>query len=437
MRIALLLILFIVIIKVFWKDRGAFSGKFILMFALVWFLEFFLVAVDASNVGGVRLEIFSLVLASVLSFIIAFKNTKKNDADAENSQLQVDNRIDALFSIKLVNIGYIALLGYVVMNLRYVLPILLAAGNMGGGLRVDSLTGNLYPPFFYLINVYVLAPAYNMSLPLMAYLFISGKHKFSFLLTLLFCILYPSLFGGRMSFFIMGFIILICYLWFISGKLNLIRQGFNKYVSIMAAGIVALFVVMSIAKSGDVSNFKQSFEDIKEDLVTQPLKYFLCPAKAFEYAIDYDYPQRMGGYMHGRATLAAVDYFINPIINVLNGTHDPNANSIIGHVIQDEYISFSTEVESWNALYTAFLHFYLDFGWIGCILVSFFFGIIASKACSSVVRTGSLPLFILSFFILSKSIMSVMSYYPVAGDVVPFLIYLVIWRTIEKRTQTV
>lgn len=433
MRIVLLIILLFVIFSILWKSRGSFSGKFILLFAGVWFLDLFLVAVDATQVGGVRFAVFGLVLASVLTFIIAFRLMPKQEVDAEYSHFCIDKRIDALFNFKIINLAYIILLGYVVMNLMFVLPILLAAGNMGVGLRVDSLTGNLYPPLFYLVNVYVLAPVYNITLPLMAYLFISGKHKFSFVITLLYCILYPSLFGGRMSFFIMGFIILLCYLWVISCKENYIRKGFNKFVTIMASGIVVLFTIMSIAKSGDITNVEQSFQDLKDDLLTQPMKYFSCPVKAFEYAIDHDYPKRIGGYMHGRATLAALDYYINPISNSLSGLSNPNANSVIGHVIQDEWISFSAEVNSWNALYTALLHFYLDFGWFGCILFSFIFGLIASKSCNSVIRSGSVPLLVLSFFVMSKCIMSVMSYYPVDGDVVPFMIYLFIWRFLEKR----
>ncbi|MBM6884028.1 O-antigen polymerase [Bacteroides caecigallinarum] len=434
MRLILIVILFIIVVTSLWKNRESFSGKFILIFSGVWFLDMFLVALDASQVGGVKFSILLLVIVSVLAFIMAFMLFRHTRHNVEISHLYIDKRVDALFNIKIVNIVYIALLGYIVMNIIFVLPILLSAGNMGGGLRVDSLTGNLYPPLFYLLNVYVLGPVYNITLPLMAYLFISGKHKSSFIITLLYCVLYPSLFGGRMSFFIIGLIILLCYLWLTSCKSNYIRKRFKWYVTIMISGIIVLFTIMSIAKSGDITNVEQSFYDLKEDLIKQPIKYFSCPVKALEYAIYNDYPQRMGGYMHGRATLAAFDYYINPIFNILNGTHNPNANSVIGHVIQNEFISFSTEVGYWNALYTALLHFYLDFGWIGCILISFIFGIIASKSCNFVMRTGSLPLFVLSFYILSKSIMSVMSYYPVDGDVLPFLIYIIIWRTKEKRT---
>ena len=432
MRIVLLIILLFVIFSILWKSRGSFSGKFILMFAGVWFLDLFLVAVDASQVGGVRFAVFGLVLASVLAFIIAFRLVRKQEVDAEYSHSCIDKRIDALFSFKIINLAYIILLGYIVMNLMFALPILLAAGNLGGGLRVDALTGNLYSPLFYLVNVYVLAPVYNITLPLMAYLFINGKHKFSFVITLLYCILYPSLFGSRMSFIVMGFIIILCYLWVKNCKGNYIRKGFNKFVTIMVSGIVALFTIMSILKSGDITNAEQSFQDLKDDLITQPVEYFSCPVKAFEYAFDHNYHQRMGGYMHGRATLAALDYYVNPILNSLSGLRNPNANSVIGHIIQDEWISFSLEVDSWNALYTALLHFYLDFGWIGCLLFSFLFGLIASKTCNSLERSGSVPVFVFSFFVMIKCIMSVISFFPVGGDVLPFIVYVVVWRTLEK-----
>lgn len=413
--------------------RHEFTDRFILLFCALWFLDLLMLLFDVPLVGGIKPSIMALVVASLLSFVCGFLTLRVPQSITVNTQEIIDRKVESLFSSNLVKLFYLLLLGYVIFQFIKVLPILILNGNMGDGLRVDALTGQLYSAWFYKINTYVLAPVYNLTIPLCAYLFITGKKQFCFVITLLYCLIYPSLFGGRTSFFVLALVMLLCYMWCTRNDSKYLRKNFNKFALIMGGSVVFLFVFMTIAKMGDVSNFQGSFNELKEKFITQPVQYFSCPVKAFEYGVTNDIQNQMGGYLYGRATFASLDFYINPIINSLNGVHDPNANSTIGYVLQNEWIFLSQAVPDWNALYTALMHFYLDFGWFGCLMFSFFFGLIAKRVCRSVMTTASLPIYLLSFFILSKCIMSIMSYYPVDGDIVPMFIYIIIWKNYEKR----
>ena len=236
-----------------------------------------------------------------------------------------------------------------------------------------------------------------------------------------------------MAFFVFGFTVFLCYLWLKNSTHKLVRQDIKRIAAVLAVVVVSLFSIMTIAKSGDVTNAESSFKELREDMVNQPLRYFVCPQKAFEYAIEHDYPSKLGGYMYGRATFACIDFYVNPVMNKMEGSHNPNANSKIGYLIQDEWISLSPNVPNWNALYTALLHFYLDFGVIGCLVFSLLFGILTRWAINKLLKKASLPFFILSFFFMTKCIMSFFSYQPVGGDVLPFLLYCMLWNLFEKN----
>lgn len=435
---AITLIFIMCVVSLFlWKRRGNFSGKFIFLFATMWLVDVVLMSFDVYHVNGIRSTTMSLIIFSILLYILGYSLMKgygENKVKRAALLSSFDKRIESFSRNKALQLIYTIAIIIILTQFFKVLPLLLAEGHMGGGLRVEALTGQLYSPLFYTFNNYIFSPLYRISLPLAGYFLITKKNLFTTFLTFIYCLLYPSLFGGRLSFFIFGFSVALCYLWCKSFNVIIIRKDIKSIITALSIAIVLLFTGMTIAKSGDVSDVKGSFEELKEDMVLQPLRYFVCPLKAFDYAIEHHYPSKLGGYMNGRATFASIDYYVNPVLNRMSGTHDPNANSIIGHLIQEEWISLSSDVPSWNALYTALLHFYVDFGVVGCLFFSFLFGILTRWAINKMTLKVSLPYFFLAFFFMTMSFMSCFSYYPVGGDVMPFLLYIFIWIKLEKSS---
>lgn len=429
-----LIILFIIIIYFLWHTRKFFYGRYILLFSSIWFATMILMAFDVCQVNGILSSTMAIILSSTIFYIVGYCLFKKNRSDNTYSFLAgLDHRVNRLFSSRIVILFYLVMIIILFYQFVQILPLLLIEGNMGGGLRVDALLGNLYSPLFYTFNVYVFAPLYNITLPISGYLIITNKRVLAQILTAIYCILYPSLFGGRIAFFVFGLAVLICYFLCKNNVFNYVRKDMKRLAYMLILFVMVLFSIMSIAKSGDVTNMKGSLEELSDDMLRQPLRYFVCPQKAFDYAIHNNYTSRMGGDMYGRATFASIDYYVNPIINNMEGGHNPNANSIIGHIIQEEQISLSNNVPTWNALYTALLHFYLDFGVVGCLLFSFLFGFLTRWTIIQFLEKGSLAFFALSFFFIKNSILSILSFQPVGGDVIPFMLYISLWIIYDKN----
>ena len=429
-----LIILFLVIIFFLWHTRKFFYGRYILLFSSMWFASMILMAFDVCQVNGILSSTMTIIVSSTILYIGGYCLFRKKRFDNGYSYLvELDRRINRIFRSKFVILFYCAMIVILFYQFVQILPLLLIEGNMGGGLRVDALLGNLYSPLFYTFNSYLFAPLYNITLPLSGYLIVTNKKWLAQLLTAIYCILYPSLFGGRIAFFVFGLAVLVCYLLCKNSVYNYVRKDIKRLSYLLILFVVVLFSIMSIAKSGDVTNMKDSMEELSDDMLRQPLCYFVCPQKAFDYAIQNNYSSRMGGEMYGRATFASIDYYVNPIINNLEGSHNPNANSIIGHIIQEEPISLSNDVPTWNALYTALFHFYLDFGVIGCLIFSFMFGVLTRLTIILFLEKGSLALFALSFFFIKNSMLSILSYQPVGGEVVPFLVYILLWVIYDKK----
>ena len=431
-----LIILLLIVVLVLWHSHSDFYGKYIFLFGTVWLVDVVLMSLDVCKVNGIKSNTMSIIVSSTLLYILGFcslKGKKVSSGNRETLLLMLDKKIEIFARSWLLKLFYMGALIAVLTQFIKVIPLLMMEGQLGGGLRVEALTGLLYSPMFYTFNWYLFSPLYRITLPLTAYLLVTKKDVTTTQLTFLYCLFYPSLFGGRMSFFILGFSVVLCFLWCKSMQVNSVRKDIKRIFVILAVGIVLLFTGMTIAKSGDVSDAKGSFEELKEDIVRQPLRYFVCPLKAFDYAIEQDYPLKLGGYMNGRATFACVDYYVNPVVNKMTGNHNPNSNSKIGYLIQEEWISLSNNVPNWNALYTALLHFYLDFGVIGCFMFSLLFGLITRITINWATQWVSLPLFVLAFFAMTMSFMSFFSYQPVGGDVLPFLFYILVWNLLTKK----
>ena len=160
-----LIILFIIIIYFLWHTRKFFYGRYILLFSSIWFATMILMAFDVCQVNGILSSTMAIILSSTIFYIVGYCLFKKNRSDNTYSFLAgLDHRVNRLFSSRIVILFYLVMIIILFYQFVQILPLLLIEGNMGGGLRVDALLGNLYSPLFYTFNVYVFAPLYNITL---------------------------------------------------------------------------------------------------------------------------------------------------------------------------------------------------------------------------------------------------------------------------------
>ena len=121
------------------------------------------------------------------------------------------------------------------------------------------------------------------------------------------------------------------------------------------------------------------------------ITYFVAPFRCFDYAIDHNYFEALGGPTFGRSTFGFFDGFIGFVLNHL-GIHYTTANSIIYTHLQDKWIWVGIDM---NFAYTAMFNFYMDFGFFGVLFLPAIFGAVIKKLCNSFLRNGNPALFLL------------------------------------------
>ncbi len=128
--------------------------------------------------------------------------------------------------------------------------------------------------------------------------------------------------------------------------------------------------------------------------------YVLGPFRALDYAVNQPF---MFQLQFGRLTFAAIDEVIGLPMRIL-GFDYPIMNRELGAIIQDDQIFIGTS--EFNALYTAVLRFYYDFGVPGVLGFSFLLGAVVRSSVqwfqtSPTPATLSVMLFLFGVAILS------------------------------------
>ena len=134
----------------------------------------------------------------------------------------------------------------------------------------------------------------------------------------------------------------------------------------------------------------------------------------------------MGGYSYGVCTFCSVDRFLQPFLKVINPQRLPASNKFIGFK-QDNMISISSERNSYNALYTAVLFFYLDFGLLGVIFLPFFFGMVFRYLIKLVYLKNNAAILSLASWIYVKFMTSNLDLYFISYLDILTVIALLIW----------
>lgn len=415
--------------------KGVFPRYYLFLFTGLWFIDMLLAVIDIIDVGGISEGIYVVITAGVICYIVGFLLSNKGKVlyQSEQTYIILDNKIGSFIKSPITFIVYLGALLLTIYEIIIVLPQLILAGNLSGGLRVEAMTGQLYSPLFYLAKDFLLSPLYSIAITVLPYVIIRGQYFWRSLPCCLYVIAFPMLTGGRMGYAIIVLMFVAVYFWFLSSK-QLIRKNIKRVAIISSVSALFLFSFMTVIKRGDVLDIKGSLIDQQEEnsFLKETSAYFVGPLKAFEYAIDHGYQERLGGMQYGRATLAALDQYVNPIVNKMNGRKDPNENTRVGKIIQEEIIYLGPGITSWNALYTASLHFYLDFGYLGCLFFPLLFGYWTGSLTKRVVRSKKVSTFFLLFFVVRMSLSSMLSFYPVEGDVIPFFIIIFVIYIFES-----
>jgi len=250
---------------------------------------------------------------------------------------------------------------------------------------LQGALGNLKLDFFelvfnnnsalYLLYQVLAFPIFHLSSALVSYNVIKGRDwKYTtlmFIYILLFCFL-----GGKRGYFAIFFeyIIIVAIFAVLISKNR--KKGELKSLVKKVGGMLTVILVGAAymtALSGGVEYDKDRIKESNGKNIDNMIIYNVGAYRAFEYALNNDYLGKAGGYQYGRASFGGfLDYYGSSVLSTI-GLPIRRVSDSTMKLLQDNEISIGKD-RNFNYIYTSFMYFYFDFGILGILFISFFFG---------------------------------------------------------------
>lgn len=373
--ITVILFLLYTIISCLSKNKPKEQAYIIGAFNLFWGIALVLSLCSFSGKYAISTETYLLITIGILSFNWGFKYKNRTSFQFD-ALIQSANRLISNNAFNFI----VLLLNVYILSL-FVIYIDTLSISSAADLRTDFFDEkyNLYGPLFLVLNTWVLKPFSILLLPLLP-VSILLKRKKQIAIYLIFLLVYNSLGGGRFGYtqiFWSLYLVLIC----IFQKIK-IRFSFRNIAIVVVVvifyGLIA-FTTASRMAGFDINNIKLADNEVIKETNSQLSAYVSGPIAAFSYAIDNDYVKKMGGYQYGKLTFGAFDQVLDITLRKIGIGYERSIPKL-STIKQDSRIIISDELTSWNALYTSNLFYYLDFGFIGIIVIPFLFAQLFSKS---------------------------------------------------------
>ena len=396
------------------KRNNSIRKNVLLVFSSFWLLATILAYLNFTGNYVVNPDAYALVAINVISFCIGiyslnWKMPKSLSVNTDSWEVLIA-KIDGLFSTKKFKYFVVTLTVYVLyLFVNYLDALMLSSA---AELRTDffSEDNNIYGSSFLFINSWILKPSLYFLLVLLPFAFIRKK-RFLFLLILLFLLIYNSLGGGRF-----GYVQIFWSLFFVFViVLNKIVIRINlKTILVSIFAVSCLYAIIAGATFMRMSSSPLEDNSLRgEEVITetneQISSYISGPIAALGYSLDKDYCAKMGGYTHGKLTFASIDYFLQIVLSKV-GLGSDRLLPKFADIKQNDKIIINAKNDRWNALYTAILFFYLDFGWFGVFFLPMFLGFLVSVSFRELIMKKSLVALVLANYCFLQVMHSVFDF---------------------------
>lgn len=381
------------------------SKRILTLFIVLWFSVLIITQFGIYGLPVPKTYTVVLLLISVFSFIMGFCSYRCNYG-------RVALGVDCMRQVSRIMNNRI----FIVIIIAVVLYLFSLAGIYFEQIQVMSLSeirtsyysgsDSIYGRFFGLINHYLLIPFTGILAALFGYGVIF-RRDWKLLVIFVLLLVYSMLGGGRFG-YLLHFIIPAIFAGYVfrGEKIKLKPKRILSMI-IVAVTVFLIFVMITGARRGG-ADMKDAVELTVKDVLT----YANGPVVAFEYSIEHDYPQMIGGYGYGRLTLHAIDDFFVIGLGTLSGVDREYFKppfDILVDIKQDTPITLGTNFR-WNALYTWNLFFYNDLGVLGMIIFPFLIGRIARYVICEFYKYRNFGIFIVALFLFKAIIFSFIDY---------------------------
>lgn len=347
---------------------------------------------NINHIGTYTVLIFNLNILFLLVGVYYYLYKHKKML-LKNNVKELPDIVNVKLLIAIQIIALIIILNY---YFRYAALIALAAYSESSRsvFYESGVFFNSYVESFFYFNV--LSNYKFISSFLFSYLFLKSSRSLAefilMILSFIFIVMNSLVGQGRGDLLLPVFMILIlsCILKVINPILfkSRIRQKFLFILSLAFIGISAI-TILRVGRSLTVDAF---LSELYISILPQIVDYFSFPITAFEFAINNIFRDELP--LCGMATFAGIyDLICTPLALV-----DHSIFSMNNYLGARMAIPYNINGQSWNALYTGVLNFYLDFKIFGVIIYPFILGNILAKLSISILHKKDLYSLILYCF---------------------------------------
>lgn len=384
--------------------RGNFdsvSKRFLVPYASIWFLALALSAIGVLDIRIPQYSTVIILIAHLFAFLFGFKKKKVccQNHSSFNESLQVS--IEKLIANKAFLVILFACLLYVLSMLAIYYQTVLVMQSLAD-VRTEYYNDDLYGPLYGMMNIFILTPLDYVLFPIFGYMCVK-KRNWLWGVIMAYLLIHSSLSGGRLGYIRM----LLGVLFFVYTLSN--KKSIKQYKILLLVIIVTygLIVITSAGRLGSIGFDSASLKEGQLIANRHMTSYSSGPIAAFDYALEHNFENQVGGFKHGGLTFTAFEGLLYTIAGRFGIRYERPIEPVV-NFLQDSPIDIGSG--QWNALYTSCIYYYLDFGIIGVIIIPFFIGILFRYVIQKFYNENNVYAFILLGYVFLKLMFSIIQY---------------------------
>ena len=382
------------------QNRNILARRIAYVFLSLWTFALTLSTFNPQHLYPVRIEIYVMLLAFVCFLILGITvvdNGKTRGTYAIQSD-KIKTMIESLALNKktLVYVFLCDLFMYYLFKLQEVMLLSMSALELRAEGKDFLYQGN---SFLGLTNNFPVAPISVFVCVFFSYILVFKRNKVIPLVIYGTYILLSTYIGGARGYILKIFV----YIVFFIICCPFLMKGMSMWKMIKQQSVILLFALFSLIfvsymtnqRLANDNNFTvENAEAGWETTSTHFVTYFVGPFRALDYGMNHNYVEQMGGYKYGLSTLGCLDQLVETVLNRV-GIQYENANKSVYEILQNKWIMIP---HNFNFAYTAVFNFYVDFGYLGIIIIPFLLGGLLKKMIGSFYRTSNPFMFILIIY---------------------------------------
>ena len=345
-----------------------------------WSIWLLVSAINPFNLYEVRATTYILFVVFLISFSIGFLLLAKN-TNVINNKFQFLSKKPSITSL-IINVGTFLSLIYFSIKYNRILTTMgvLDARNIKFELGLLFSSNNEYLFF----NVIIAAIVYiSFIISIITYIN-TKKISVLLILSMVNLYMYATIGLGRLAIFEATIIVLLAVIFSRIFRIsNSSIKGKIVLVLVTLGGIGSIFSITSRRLGTNLA--EQGLTETIMFTLEQGIIYFVGPISAFNQFLVTDVTRSVG-HTYGRATVGGLDYLFSLLFSYMNYPFD-SANDITASFTKPT-IDIGSQ-QGFNAFYSALMNFYIDFGALGVIALSFLFGLLLAVTWNMYIVNGN------------------------------------------------